>query len=499
MLKDVFIGIFDFFIAVIQEVMKLLFAALSHWETWVIAALFVSFLSAHINVSSWIARVTGITGGLTAADFIRAAVNLFLSIWWFWLFAILWPLFRELWLCVKQEKFKASIKWVLLEIKIPREILQSPRAMEQVLAALHTLGNYAGSPKTFEGFRETYFDGEVTRWFALEMVSFGGEIHFYVRCYVKFKNLVESAFFSFYPDIEISEADDYVDLFPKNVGEVYEKKMDLWGSEMILRDDEILPIKSYPYFENPDEEKTLDPVSTFMEVLGKIKKEEIVAIQYLIAPSRPDWTKSEKVEEYLEKLKKPGAKAVSEDETQKLTMRTPGETEVLKAVENNLSKPSFDTLIRFLYLSPKDIFFEQFARRGIAGAFNQYSALNFNGFRLNNGTATRANVYNYPYIFFTTRVEYRKQRILNNYRIREVPPQTSIGKWMSSYFFNSGFSSKRFKMNTEGVASVFHPPTAMVLTAPHVRRLESKKAGPPAGLAIFGEEEEIERFVNPNK
>jgi hypothetical protein len=49
-------------------------------------------------------------------------------------------------------------------------------------------------------------------------------------------------------------------------------------------------------------------------------------------------------------------------------------------------------------------------------------------------------------------------------------------------------------MNIECLASIFHPPTAGVLTAPHVHRVESKKAGPPAGLAIFGEEGDIESF-----
>ena len=48
--------------------------------------------------------------------------------------------------------------------------------------------------------------------------------------------------------------------------------------------------------------------------------------------------------------------------------------------------------------------------------------------------------------------------------------------------------------NTEAIATLFHLPTAVVLTAPHIRRIESRKGGPPAGLAIFGDEEEIEKF-----
>jgi hypothetical protein len=34
----------------------------------------------------------------------------------------------------------------------------------------------------------------------------------------------------------------------------------------------------------------------------------------------------------------------------------------------------------------------------------------------------------------------------------------------------------------------------VTLTAPHIQRIESRKVAPPAGLAIYGGEEEIERF-----
>ena len=49
-------------------------------------------------------------------------------------------------------------------------------------------------------------------------------------------------------------------------------------------------------------------------------------------------------------------------------------------------------------------------------------------------------------------------------------------------------------MNTRSLATLFHPPTFLVLTAPHLRRVESKKTGPPAGLAIYGDEGDLEKF-----
>jgi hypothetical protein len=51
-----------------------------------------------------------------------------------------------------------------------------------------------------------------------------------------------------------------------------------------------------------------------------------------------------------------------------------------------------------------------------------------------------------------------------------------------------------FELNTESLATLFHPPTRMVLTAPHIERVESRKSGAPAGLAVYGEESDIEKF-----
>ncbi|MFA6131417.1 MAG: hypothetical protein WC730_04140, partial [Patescibacteria group bacterium] len=265
--------------------------------------------------------------------------------------------------------------------------------------------------------------------------------------------------------------------------------------------DPVYPIKTYQAFEHPDEEKMVDPMSAFLELMAKIKKEEFVGIHIILRPADKDeWVTNKKTLELLEKIKKPSAKPSSPDDLfSKFTIRTPGETAVLEAVENNLSKPPFDTIIRFMYVSPRDIFYDSYARRGFLGIFNQYSSLDLNGFRINYDISTRTQVYDYPFIFARTRNTYRKQRMMYMFRGRITPPDSWIGKWITSYWFNSAFGFKSFKLNTEGVASLFHPPTAMVLTAPHIHRIESKKAGPPAGLAIFGDEEAIERFTNNKK
>lgn len=406
---------------------------------------------------------------------------------------ILYGLFRSTWMFWRQSIYKI-FKWVLLEIRIPREIQNSPYGMEQVLAAIHSLRN------TPNNLWEWYWAGEVTRWYSLELVSFGGETHFYVRCYFRQKGLVEAAFFSQYPDLELVEVEDYVDKIPDTVKELDQLGYDMWGSEMLLDKPSAYPIKTYHEFESPDENKEIDPISAFLEVLGKVKKEEMVAIQILIAPADYRWR--DEFHNLVEKLKEPKIKKEEikgGEEGQfasfaKMIARSPGEIDILKAVENNLSKPAFDTLIRFVYLSPKQIFYDSFARRAITGSFNQYAALNLNRFRQNYTISTRTMFWFFPYFFPVRRNLYRKQRLFYEYKLRHIPPQSVMGRFMSAYFLNWNFASRRFKINTECLATVYHPPTAMVLTAPHIPRVPSRKAGPPAGLAIFGDEKLIEKF-----
>lgn len=463
---------------ILDEFFSLIIELLSKEETWLILAV--------IGIGS---VTVFMVPGIDYMLILLTILDFFTSTWWLWVFLILLPIFRDLWVHWRQEVFKSSLKFILLEIRVPREIEKSPQAMEQVLSALHSFRNAPGD------IRGKYVEGEVTVWFSLEIVSFGGEVHFYIRCQEKQRNLVEAAFFSYYPDVEMIEVPDYTDGFPKDIEELYMSGKDMWGTEIVLSREEMYPIKTYPFFESEADEKKFDPISTFLEVLGKLKQGEVVAMQFLIAPSANDWAK--KWESSLEKLQEPTTTKIETDEGETRNVpisRTPGQYDVLEAVERNLSKPAFDTLIRFMYLSPKDIYYESFAMRGIVGAFNQYGALNLNSFIQNYPVSTRTAIWYWPHMFPKIRNEFKKQRILYNYIHREVPPEKWIGRVITSKFFNWNFLSRRFTMNVEGIATIFHLPTSIVLTAPHIKRNESKKGGAPAGLAIYGEEEEIQKF-----
>lgn len=409
-------------------------------------------------------------GGLLAALLPPFSfVELLILLWPFIVFAILFPLSVSLWLFWRQEIFKRHyFKTILLELRIPREIKKTPEAMEQVLAAMHSLRNVPGD------INEKYWLGEMTRWFSLEMVSFGGEVRLFVRVYAKQRNLVEAALFSYYPDLEVIEVEDYMNRLPPDIPTLYEQNMDFWGTEVILEKEDAYPIKTYPNFEGDLEERENDPISAFLEVLSKVKASEFVGIQILIAPGLDEW--EEEWDSLVDKLKEPKVKeSNTESESafgafSRFIPRSPAETDVLKAVEENLSKPAFNTQIRFIYISPKEIFYDSFARRGIVGAFKQYSTLHLNRFKNHEEVSTRTKVWKWPHFFPHWRNEYKKQRLLHEYIKREVPPETWMGRFMTSFLFDWNFKSHRFHLNLESVATIFHPPSALVLTEPHIDR-----------------------------
>ncbi|MDO8469820.1 MAG: hypothetical protein Q7S84_02230 [bacterium] len=413
-----------------------------------------------------------------------------LRTWWLWAFFLLVPLTAGAWKHWRQELFKHSLEFVLLELHMPREVTKSPQAMEQVL---QTFQSVRGDP---DNIVEEFWDGKFVIPISLEVVSFGGEVHFYIRCQKKQQHMVKIALFSYYTDVEVRETEDYLGRLPTSDADMVARGWDFWGTELILLREEAYPIKTYDAFAREAEEEQFDPISVLLEVFGSLKGEEVAAVQLLVAPADPEW--GTRWEPFLANLRKPATIEVASDDESKRqapVARSPRQLEVLEAVEGNLSKPAFDTLIRCFYAAPVSLFNDAVVKSGIVGAFNQYTASDLNGFKSNSNAGVKANPWKWPHVRARRRTSYRRQRFFWNFLQREVPPATWWGKLVTSSPLNLNFASKRFLLTTKCVATLFHPPTAGVLTAPHIKRVESKKAGPPSGLAIFGEEGEIEHYV----
>ena len=450
-------------------------------------------------------------------DFFLPILSLILGLF---LVYFLFKAFEESWLFHRRSIFKNNISWILLEMRIPREVGKSPKAMEQFFVGLHGLRNSAGN------FLEKYIDGEVTLWWSLEVASFGGEVHFYIRTPKNRRKMMEALLYAQYPNVELVEIEDYMDKFPQTTREIYKKDFNIFGGEFILRKEDAYPIRTYVDFgldkmrssrDDGEIKSGIDPISALLEALGGIQREEMVLVQILIRPASNDWRdEAKKVVckllgiEDKKAIKKQSVgggftefarnfiiapieypnwseskKEVKEEKKKEIM---PGDKKVADAIIESMSKPGFESLIRYLYYAPKAVFSTNFARRGLLGAINQYASPDLNSFRGNPKVETRTRWIYFPHLFVKQRVEARKQRILHNYRNRKLPEESTWAKVSTSHPFYVTLYSKTYILNTTELATLFHVPTENVLTSPHIKRIGSKRMGPPSGLPIYEEE-----------
>lgn len=318
--------------------------------------------------------------------------------------------------------------------------------MEAILNTIH---------QTYEGSRvEKYWNGFLKAWFSFEIASFEGKVHFFIRTPRFFKNLVEAQIYAQYPEVEIIEADDYTKMLPDDMPN---DDWNLWGAEFGLTKEDAYPIKTYADFNlesASEEEEKIDPMASMMEFMGSIKEGEHIWAQFLIKASDDSWIKEgQKLKD--EMLNKTEGKGDDE----RAVRLSPGDTDVLKALDRNMSKLGFDTGIRIIYLARRDKF-NSINIASIIGVMKQYNTQNLNGFKPANSTAGG--------FWFRKQREYRNQKMMiNAYRRR-------------GYFYPP-FTKKSFVLTSDELATVYHYP-GMAVGTPTLDRSETRKGSPPVNL-----------------
>ena len=208
----------------------------------------------------------------------------------------------KFWMLYVNTTWNKSLKFITIEIKLPREINKSPEAAELFLRSLIEGGGLG------TWYKEKW-EGRVPNYASLEIASLEGVIHFYIRLESKFKPRVEAAIYSQYPNVEVVElSEDYMDQIPKVTR--HKDSAAFWGAEWELKkegeaevgnkdksgkgDDTIdklkykgdmYPIKTYKDWgldKDPKEMYKHDPLTYVLEQLGTIGKGEWFCFQIVI-------------------------------------------------------------------------------------------------------------------------------------------------------------------------------------------------------------------------
>jgi hypothetical protein len=385
-------------------------------------------------------------------------------------------------------------KKVLLEIKMPRDVLKPIRSMEQVFSSLWA--QCYDPPDWWE----KWWEGKQNDSLQIEIASIEGQPHLYVRCSEGRRNNIESSIYSQYPDAEILAVEDYTKYVPQDVPS---KEWECWGCDFELIKPDVYPIKVYSKFfeerEAPLEEKRVDPMSTLLEGLGKIGKDEHLWIQIAAEPvtsskKEPAGEFSKRGREIADKLakrpEKAKAKPIIKDAAAELFLgklpgiekkeesiippemkMTPGEKEIVEGVETKISKRCFYCGIRFLYVAKREVYFG--GTKGIPfGFFGQFATENLNALKPWPKTMTKIHRYPIVDLLRARRTFMKKRRLFFRYAKR------------FSALFPRPPQKGGFILNIEELATIFHFPGRIVAPAPFVSRVESKRGEAPPGLPI---------------
>jgi hypothetical protein len=404
----------------------------------------------------------------------------------FWLIALV---FESFFVDYRQELYKHNWKWVLLAIDTPALNVQTPKAVEQFF--FHLAGAF-NDP----GIGEKFWHGYKQKWFSFEIISIEGYIQFLIRTEESYRDLVEAALYAQYPDIEVTEVEDYVSKAPDKFPD---KEFDMWAGDFTLANDDAYPIRTYREFEHSISKDTVlkDPMGAFLESFTRIGPGEQIWFQILIEPISNSWKEHaiEKINDMIgaEKHHHGGNKVVDaltsapfkflehvgdqvfareassghEDAhsgpINNISFLTPGQKTLVEAMEKKISMLGFKTKLRALYLARKEVFQPGRAVNAIVGALHQYNIPTANSIvpKFSSGA---------HYMFSHYRSNERKKLLMNAYKKRKIGP-----------------GANPCVLNVEELATIWHFPMSHVKT-PALQKTKIKSAEPPMGLPL-------ERFV----
>lgn len=363
-----------------------------------------------------------------------------------------------------------------MEIIPPIEVKHSPRAAENFFAGIWTAYG------TVSTKLDKYIKGQTQEYYCLEIVGDGGDVHFYIRCQRARRNHMEAQLYAHYPGAEIVEVPDYTNNIP-NV--IKSPEWDIWGTVLKLAKEDAYPIRTYVDFVDIASislsAPMIDPLSSIVETLSKLKKGEVVWIHIYARPADDDWKRGgEKLIKKIMGTEPPpkknallsfagdlvGAFTDSGSGEQKAAPNVPKsfllseeDRATMKAIYRNISKSGYECKIQFAYMGKKDVF-TKITGTAVMGLFIQFNDLNLNGLKPKKETLTRAS-----YLLKKPRVQFKKRLLYENMKKRRFFDQTG------------------FVLNTEELATIFHLP-AVSVEAPKTPRVQAKKGSPPVDLPV---------------
>ncbi len=385
-----------------------------------------------------------------------------------WIPLLLFFLLFEKWKEYLHVKFAVYCGRTTLRIKLPQEIFKSPEAMESVMSIVHNVNSA-------DNLWQTYIDGKQPLFYSFELVSFGGDVRFYVNVPTrKVKNHIEAQLYAQYPGIEVVEEEiDYTAEITWNPNE-----WEMMSFHMGKKEDQVFPIKTYIDFgmdKLPKEELKFEPMAAMLEQLSTFKPHERLWIQFLCKPHAKKNFKTgslhkhdtweHEVFEAIDKISGRDPKTkTGPAELENQPRLTSGERDKIAAMERHAGKYAYETGIRWMYIVKKGKFNGDCVAPMIR-AFSQYDVLKQNAI----GARWRTD---FDYNWFSDWSGKKKNKLkrleLHDYKLRHYTVRDPVGG-----------SDKKKIFTVEELATMYHIPGSTVVTPGLARIPSTRKEAPP--------------------
>lgn len=316
---------------------------------------------------------------------------------------------------------KESLDSTLLQVSLPRDNEIKIDAAEQMFSSFASIR---------KGGRFSFLNPQPHLSF--EIVGMPEDIRFYVNTPNSLKDFVEKQINGAYPEAEIKEVN--IKNFVKegyaigNEYNIFSGEGKVAFASLRPKSSNYMPIKVY-------KDLPTDPLSSITSVLAKMAEGEGAAIQIMVSPADSKWKKQGRA--YIAKTKK----MESNPETAKYA----ADPKELEGIENKISKPGFDVVIRIV-VSSKTNEAAKAHLSNIISSFSQFDGLN----------SFTKNSHRFKGLFMKDFI----------YRFMPMWGQTGV-------------------LSNEELATIFHFPNKSIET-PHVHWVTAKRAPAPAQIPQKG-------------
>ena len=169
---------------------------------------------------------------------------------------------------VSRNKNNNNQNKTVLQIQISKENEKTPLTAESIFSSIYS--NHS------DWFFAWFFWKNPPK-FSFEIATIDQKIYFYVHCESRYKKLLKNQLFAQYPDIEITEIEDYT---------VNNNCDNTVSAEITTTDPYIFPIKRHPEFNDSTTLTFYDPLSSITSAFAQLNAtDEQLWAQIVISPA----------------------------------------------------------------------------------------------------------------------------------------------------------------------------------------------------------------------